>query len=303
MDKDNGALREEELAAHHVVLQPKELTEAWELKQKYGSKAIFIAGGTLIQLQREQGIQLPRYLISLEGINRLKGAAAIKDGGFAIGSLMTIADCMLEPIISNNWEVLTKAAKGVGSPSIRNRATIGGNIVYGVGDMIPALLVLDAEMSILDDQGFQELSIWHFINNRKNFTSFILASVMLPSLPLIEKEMRFYRKVGRREAFIPSVVTVSGRCSAEADGRIVDIRLAAGGGASVPQRLVQCERKLEGAILNHDTLKKLHLDICEEYTPTPDAFASVHYRKMAAANVIVSELEQFITDGGINDGP
>jgi carbon-monoxide dehydrogenase medium subunit len=295
---DNGkqALRDEHIASEHEIFQPRGLPEVLELKEKFGGEAIFIAGGTLIQLQREQGIELPRYLISLEKATELKGGVADEAGGVVIGALTPLADLRLHSAIVKGCGLLIVAAKGVGSPAIRNRATIGGNIIYGVGDLIPALLSLDAELTVYEQGGFREIILWEFIKNREEMKNFILVSIKIPVRTLLDTERTFYRKIGRREAFIPSVVTVSGRCSIREDGRIADIRIAAGGGASAPQRLVRCEDKLLGVHLNSVTLKEIYSDICKEYTPTPDAFLGTRYRKLAAANVIVSELEQHIAD-------
>jgi xanthine dehydrogenase small subunit len=275
------------------VFQPGQLSDAWALKENYGAEAAFIAGGTLFQLQREQGTPFPPFLISLEKLQELKGITTDEgSSSIRIGALTTIADLRTNPIISSELELLSIAAKEIGSPAVRNRGTIGGNVGYGTGDLLPALLTLDAELTLYDGIRFHRVFLWDYLNKSFGSGSYMMVvSVSLPKRTLLGSVKDFYLKIGRREAFVPSLVTVSGACVLGAGKMIEHIRLVAAGGASVPQRLIESERKLKGNPLKEPLLIDIHEMILKEYRVVPDAFASENYRKITAANVIISELE------------
>lgn len=277
---------------------PESLQATLKLKESLGKDTSFIAGGTLIQLQREQGIPLPSNLISLEKIPELTGMTNKQDDSLlTIGSLTSFMDLRTNPLLKTKWPLLAQAAKEIAAPAVRNRATIGGNIAYGIGDIIPALLVMDAEIQLFDSAGSRNEKIWDYVKEQMRVKPGLIVSVQLPAPSTTGRTKQFYRKIGRREAFIPSIVTVSGHCLIDNDGRLTEIRLAAGGGATLPQRLIECEKLLSGKKLKESLLEEVYELIVQEYEVIPDAFASEDYRKMAAANVILSALEAMMNEG------
>jgi len=277
---------------------PASLEDALSLKASLGKDANYIAGGTLIQLQREQGIPLPSHLISLEKMKELNGITNNQDDSLlTIGSLTNVMELRTHPLLKTKWQLLAHAAKEIASPAVRNRATIGGNIAYGIGDLIPALLAMDADIQLFDDNGSRNEKIWDYVKKQMRLKPGLIVSVHLPAPSLAGRTKQFYRKIGRREAFIPSIVTVSGHCLIDNDGRLAEIRLAAGGGATLPQRLTECEKLLSGKKLKESLLAEVYELIVQEYEVIPDAFASEDYRKMAAANVILSALEAIMNEG------
>jgi xanthine dehydrogenase small subunit len=287
-----------QLSTH--VWTPSTLTEAWEIKQRFGSDSCFISGGTLLQVQQEQGRDYPSHLISLERIQELKGIRKKLDGSrpvLSIGALTPIALCQKDPFIIEKWMILAEAAGVIAAPAVRDRATIGGNISNGFGDIIVALLALDGDGCWFDGKTFKVEKLSHWLENKlisKKGDDSLLTAIFLPEHPVVNKSISFYKKVGRREAFTSSLVTVSGFCGKNKNGEVKFVRLAVGGGESSPQRLVNCEKLLKGSVLTEAHLKKVYLKIVEEVQPASDVFASEEYRKWTAANVIFSELTRLV---------
>jgi carbon-monoxide dehydrogenase medium subunit len=104
------------------------------------------------------------------------------------------------------------------------------------------------------------------------------------------KRIFFYDKVGRREAFTPSLVTTALSGCVDESGKLGDLRIAAGGGQTTPCRLYACESLLNGRMVEPDLLYALYEQILQEYDPRGDMFASAEYRKQTAANVITAGL-------------
>ncbi|MBP3038557.1 FAD binding domain-containing protein [Bacillaceae bacterium Marseille-Q3522] len=282
MDKV-GALRDT------VVWQPQDVAEAWEIKLHYGEKAAYIAGGTVIQMQREQGIALPEHLISLEKIAAMHGISGNGDGSVTIGALTHLADCSTHTLLKENAEMLTVAAAQIASPAVRNQATIGGNIAYRTGDAIPALLTIDAEVTIFSEKGIVATKLNDYIPHKDG----LIISLTVPKEATTGNQLKVFRKIGRREAFIPSLVTIAVSCRS-LDGKVAeDVRIAAGGGTTLPIRLRECEQLLRERKPAEQCLEELHEKIIKEFQPAGDMFASADYRSRVAANLIVAELEDF----------
>ncbi|WP_078414693.1 FAD binding domain-containing protein [Priestia abyssalis] len=274
------------------VWMPSSVEEAWEAKQKLGSDACFVSGGTLLQTQWEKGVPCPGNFISLERIQEMRGVSKEFDGNrtvLQVGALTSLSLCQGHPfIIKKDWALLGESIRSIAAPAVRNRGTLGGNISSRFGDSIPALLAMDAEIISFDGKKRRRQELWKWLKSKAEPP--LLISILLPEEKRAAKTVRFYKKIGRREAFSVSLIAVSGLCIWNEKGEVEKIRLAAGGGDNPPQRLTDCEKLLEGSIPDPDLWQKLYLEIAEEFQPVSDAFASADYRKWTAANVIMSEL-------------
>lgn len=279
-----------------AVWLPKSLEEAGVMKQKLGSRACFIAAGTLLQAEWEKGSVRPSHLISLEGIAEMKGVSSEAVSGRSvvrIGALTTLGSLFSSSLVLQHSPLVTEAVRGIAAPAVRNRATIGGNVASGIGDAIPALLAADALISTFDGNARLTKPLWQWGQENYNgqiTSSDIVTHIELPELGLADY---FYRKIGRREAFIPSIVTVAGCSMRQEDGTITHIRLAVGGGETPPQRLQFSEGLLQGGAIHDAVLESVYRNVLEEFQPVSDVFASTDYRKQIAANVIASELAKF----------
>jgi xanthine dehydrogenase small subunit len=278
-----------------AVCLPDNLATAWQVKQELGPEASFIAGGTLMQPQWQKGVDCPRYLISLEQIDEMQGCEKTifnGEAGIRMGALTTLAACKDYLAYFNQFPLLEEAVRNVAAPAIRNRATIGGNIAGRFGDLIPALLVLDATLSLYDGSENLHKPFSDWISEGSTTDGFIIAAIYVPHKKIDTKSF-FFKKVGYREAFTPSIVTISGCCQFNSQNVIEYIRLAAGGGTTPYQRLTGCERLVEGLTLSNDLLQTLYQGIKEEFNTTTDTFTTAAYKKTVAANMIVSKIASF----------
>ncbi|MDL4841010.1 FAD binding domain-containing protein [Aquibacillus rhizosphaerae] len=297
MVKGNKGFMTEENIVTTSVSVPTTIEDAFKQKQTLGKAACYIAGGTLIQLKREQGTPLPQHLISLEQIAWMSDIKRLEDSqGYSlmIGVLASLSICQSHPTIREEWPLLSEAIQEVASPAVRNRGTIGGNIIYRIGDTIPALLTLEAKITWFDGDYRSEI-LWNFLQ-KNMLEDVIITSLSLPSPPIASRTMNFYRKVGRREGFIPSLVTVSAYCCWNSDEQVDYVRLAVGGGANTPKRLERCEQFIIGKKISIEILEELYQKVIEEFFPEPDKFVSTEYQQTVAANLIVSELESFLDE-------
>jgi xanthine dehydrogenase C subunit len=289
------ALVNESYAPAPSVWEPDSIEEAWRLRQMLGLESKFISGGTLLRTQWESGIcQMPHHLISVATISEMSGIQ-IKTDEVVIGAAVTFSECSKHPYIQAEFAHLEQAIRSIAAPSIRNMATLGGNICSAVGDSIPAMVVSGAVLNWYSGSSRQTelLQDWvHAISQPGYQEERLLISVALPQISSkhVGRTISFNQKVGRREAFTPSLVTVAFQGWIHADGELADFCIAAGGGSSYCLRLTQSEALLNGSRLTPNLLQELHQAVQEQMIAYSDPFASAAYRKKTAANLISSGL-------------
>ncbi|WP_117168222.1 FAD binding domain-containing protein [Paraliobacillus sediminis] len=287
----------DELGPTSRIWQPETIEEAWRIKKTYQEKAQYIAAGTLIQLQREQGTPLKSNLIRLDHFGSLQGCKWITENNIVkleIGALTTLKHLQMNKDTLDYFGILVESAGEVASPALRNRATIGGNVSYRVGDTIPALLVLGAQVRWFDDGEVYVDDLAVYLDSQTAQDTALLMAILLPQPQESTHTHTFYQKVGRRESFIPSLVTAALSVGLNLEGRVEYLYIAVGGGATTPIRLPAVEEIVTLNTLAIELLGPVHQKIQDVFQPVSDPFVSPEYRKIVAANLIVSELEKLI---------
>lgn len=287
-------MHQEEFVPSPSVWQPADPGTAVRWKEQFGPDAAYVAGSTLLRTQWEAGTAvMPRHLIDLSSIPGLSGVS-LQDGELAVGALTTLGQCRNDPLIGEFVPMLREAVRAIAGWSVRNLATIGGNVAFRVGDALPALLALDADLVWHDGRAERAEKAADWLASSASPDARLLTQLRLPvaqdDANSNAKRMFAYHKVGRREAFTPSLVTVALSAHTEPDGVLRRVRIAAGGGQTPPKRLMRVERLLEARKPDPEALGEIYRAVLEEYEPKPDPFASNEYRKAACANLIVAEL-------------
>jgi carbon-monoxide dehydrogenase medium subunit len=280
------------------VLQPATPEEAWKLRATLGPSGCYVSGGTLLRTQWESGlVRMPKHLISLSRLPETQGITAGSDG-LAIGASVSLAVCRKHPQIAELAALLTEACRNIAAPAVRQLATVGGNVASTVGDLLPALLAYDAELVWFDgrQRRTERLEAWLAAVKTGGGPGAAVGDRLLLQVRCGGFDHRsagslaFYLKVGRREAFTPSVVTVAAVGSLNPDGVVTQIRISAGGGSAIAMRLTKTEELLRQARITPALLSDVQSAVFEEYQPANDFFASAAYRKRTAANLIAAEL-------------
>ncbi|MGA7327330.1 MAG: molybdopterin cofactor-binding domain-containing protein, partial [Rhodomicrobium sp.] len=174
---------------------------------------------------------------------------------------------------------------------IRTLATMGGNVGGRNGCLLPVLLALGAHVQIAGLAGRRQLPLseWLMLSEPS-----ILETVIIP---LCSGDVHWtHRKVGLRAAFTPSVIGVAGHLELEAR-RVLEARLAVGGGSVPPARLRGCETMVVGRSLSEVDWAALHAALIEEIVAPDDAFRSSRYRGIVSANALAHGLGGFFKYG------
>ena len=127
-------------------------------------EAKIIAGGSDVLVQMREGRLAGCELVSIYGLDELRGVTLEADGTIRIGSLTSFSHITKDPIIQRHIRVLGEAVDQVGGPQIRNIGTIGGNTCNGVtsADSASTLFAWDAEVELTGPDGVRLLPIQAF---------------------------------------------------------------------------------------------------------------------------------------------
>jgi CO/xanthine dehydrogenase FAD-binding subunit len=206
------------------VLSPLSLEEALRLKAER-SDAVPIAGGTDVMVSISFDRLRPGALLNLNEVPELRGWSR-ENGTLRLGAGLTYAEAMEEPL-AGLLPALAEASRTVGSPQIRNRGTIGGNLGTSspAGDALPPLLVSGAQVELASVRGTRVVALTDFLVGPKQN---VLADDELVVGLLVETGGRqTFMKVGPRNAMVIAVVSLAVRV----DG---DLRAAFGSAGPVP---------------------------------------------------------------------
>ncbi len=272
--------------------KPKSLDEVWELKEKIPD-ARFIAGGTDVMVEIRNGDISPSALLSLRSIPGLDNIEVSETT--RIGALTTIGDLIHHPAIADKFPILVEAAKELGSPQIRNVATVGGNLCNcsPCADMVPPLLVLDARVRLQGSRGSRIIPLEElFVGPGESCLSphEILTDILLE--PPHHSAKTIYLKKGRMKmdlavASVALLVEVEGESCQKA-------RIAAGSVAPVPLRLKKVEALIEKSTLTRSLISQAQKLAAESVVPITDIRASEDYRREIMGILVKRALEKIL---------
>jgi xanthine dehydrogenase FAD-binding subunit len=266
--------------------------------------AVLVAGGTDVMIRMRERKLRQASLISLLGIPELKTIKIRDDGALVIGSGCCFTEISENPIILEKIPMLAHACRQVGSPQIRNIATIGGNICNGAvsADSVPSLYVLDAMLEIQSGDGTRLVPINGF-HTGPGKTSLrqdkeILAAVIIPKTSYAQHG-GCYIKFGQRNAMEISTLGCAANVSLTKDCKhIATAAIAFGVAAPVPIRCGKVENLLSGAEINENMFRTVAENILDGLSPRDSWRASLELRIQLIRELSVRALKQAIINAG-----
>ncbi len=271
-------------------IRPNNLDEACDLLVRYKDKAKLIAGGTdLIIALREE--KLPNCLEIIIDISNLEELNHIKEEGkyIRIGSGVRHVEIAKNKLIKKYAPVLSMAASVVGSPQIRNRGTIVGNIITAspAADTIPALIVSDAMLVIRKGKEKRKMFLKDIFEgpNKVNLKSDeIVGEIFFEKLPLDAKYD--FIKLARRNAVDKSRMNIAIVAQQNKNKKIIDIRISVGSLTPIPGRFKDAEDLLLGEIPTQDLIQKAGKKIAEEMIKKSGYRWSTEYKEPVVKSLI-----------------
>lgn len=274
------------------IYLPSSAQQAVELLRQLEGEAQIIAGGTDVVVDYRRG-RLDRP--SLIDITRLPELHEItqKDGWVTIGAAVSHARLATSAFVQQVAPLLSQACWQIGSPQVRNRGTLGGNLgtASPSGDCLPPLAVLDAEVELIGPQG----------NRWVPFDEFMLGVKQTARLPSeLIRQVRFrpppegsrsvFLKYGLRRGRSIAVVSIAALLTID-DGFIRKARLSLGAVSPRVQRSRRAESILLGQSPTDEVFELAAQVAAEDCSPISDLRASADYRRRLAATLTRRALE------------
>jgi len=269
---------------------PDDIGKAVELLAEHGEKAAILAGGTDLVAALNYYEVKPDALLYIGGL----GLDYIKeqDGKLVIGAGTTAAHLLASDLVAGKSSVLAAAAKAHGSPAIRSAATIGGNLgtASPAGDLIPPLMVMDAEVVLVSTRGERVVPIEDFFTGPKETVRAVDELIVEVQVPLLKGQTAF-EKLGRRKAQIISVASAAVRLDMEG-GVCQEARIVLGSMAPTPLRCTKAEAMLKGKALDEALIAACAAQAVAESSPIDDQRATAWYRRKAGTALVARALTQ-----------
>ncbi|MCA1960514.1 MAG: xanthine dehydrogenase family protein subunit M [Desulfomonile sp.] len=230
--------------------EPTTLEEALKLLSELGGNAKVLAGGTDLLVRMKQKIDRPAHVISLARIPGLKEITPRNGHGITVGAGASAATLSRHELLWDRFTPLASASSRLGSPLIRNRATIGGNLVNArpAADLPPACMVLNATVKLKSRSDERDVPVAEFFRGPGE-------TVIEPNELLVSVNMETpppwtggaYIKLAARKSLEISLVNVAALLTLKsAGGPIVDAKIALGAVAPTPVRAYAAEQVLIG---------------------------------------------------------
>ncbi len=259
-------------------------------------KATLLAGSTEIGLQVNKQFSRPDHIVYVGNVAELK---AVKETAthWTIGAAVSLT--AVESLVSTAYPDFAEVLRRFGSPPIRSTATLAGNIANGspIGDSMPCLMALDAELILRKGDKTRKVSINVFYTGMKANVlqngEFIEAVVL--AKPTSSKAFRAHKVSKRFDQ------DISATCCAMnfelAGGKFKNVRVAYNGLSPYPMRATKIEAVVEGKSVDQITADAIDDAIAQSFTARDGLRATWAYRSLVARNLVMQFLEESTSEG------
>lgn len=230
-------------------ISTKSINEATQVLSEYKQDARVLAGGTdvLIELRRPHA-KIPKAILDISYIESLNGISE-SDGSIILKPLSTHTQILKSDLVRKYAQLLGIAASQIGAPQIRNRGTVGGNVMNAAtcADTVPPLVTLGAELTLKSAAGIRTIPMADFFikpyKTKANLDE-VLVEIKFPKLPANARSS--FIKLGRRNALSISRLSVAAILIRNDKGIITEARIVPGAALPTWMRVADAENMLIG---------------------------------------------------------
>lgn len=267
-------------------------------------EAIIIAGGSDVLIKMREGKLAGCELVSIYGIDALRGISMEEDGTLRILPLTSFSHITKNPLIQEHIAVLGEAVDQVGGPQIRNIGTIGGNTCNGVtsADSASTLFAWDAIIEITGPDGVRQVPIQEFYIKAGKVA---LAHNELETAILIKKESYegykgHYIKYAMRNAMDIATCGCSVNVKLSEDKKVIeDVRIAYGVAGPIPMRAHSAEAAAKGQPVCEATVEAFGEAALQDVNPRTSWRATKEFRLHLTKELAMRALrESILLSGG-----
>ncbi len=272
-----------------ALYEASSVAEAIELRIAH-PEAQIIAGGSDVLVQMREGKRAGKELISIYGIDAMRGVSIDEEENIRIGSLTSFSHITRDPIIIEHCNVLGEAVDMVGGPQIRNIGTIGGNTCNGVtsADSASTLHAWEAIVELTGKDGVRRVPIKDFyikagvVDIRPDE---IQTAILIPKASY-EGCHGHYIKYAMRNAMDIATLGCSVNVRLSSDKKTIErARIAYGVAGPVPMRCESAEAAANGREVSLETVEAFALAVLQDINPRDSWRASKAFRQHIAVEM------------------
>ncbi len=286
---------------HHLKNQegqyfsPQQIPEALEILSKYGKEIKIIAGGSDLLVQYHDRLYEIAGWLDLKNLTELK-KIELNSSEVSIGAMITHSQLEKSPQIKNYFPILSRAAAEIGSPQIRNRGTIGGNIVNAspAGDLLSPLIAYEAKLVLLSSDEKNIIPAEQFFTGPKKTIlkpNQLLTQIILPLPP--QNCYSSWVKVGKRKALAISTIALAMVVKMSEDNQIIQgAKVCLSSIAPTPLEIKEVREEMIGKTFSQVNFTKLAQLVEDKISPIDDIRGTKEYRKEVARRIMIHCLEE-----------
>ncbi|MFP4086339.1 MAG: FAD binding domain-containing protein [Desulfobacteraceae bacterium] len=262
--------------------EPATVDEACRMMGELGDKTKILAGGTDLLVNMKKKLLAPDHLVSLDRIPSL-AQLDFANGSLRIGPCVKTAEIAESDAVISDFPALQEGASKLGSPLIRNLATVGGNLVTArpAADFPPSLIAYGATLVLKSNHGERTVPLTEFFQAPGQ--TVLSPDEMLEAI-VLEKPSPLsgsaYIKLGVREALEISLINVAALLTLdESDGSITAARVVMGSVAPTPLLSPSAEKVLLGEKPSDVLFLHAGEAAASDSRPIDDFRASAEYKR------------------------
>ena len=259
---------------------PESLDDCLRLLAERGPETKLLAGGTDLLPQMKNSVVMPKRVIDLSGVARVKILESDAKG-LRIGAAVPARQLEQDPRVRAGYASVAESAALIGSVQVRNLATVGGNLCNAApsADMAPPLVALEAQAVIAGPKGVRRVPLSDFFTGVR--TTVLgpdeLLVEIVASAPGAHSGGCYIRHTPRRELDI-AVVGVASQVTL-ANGVCAKARIALAAVAPTPVRATTAEAALEGKPLTPELIERAADLAAQGARPISDQRGSADFRR------------------------
>ena len=259
---------------------PESLEDCLRLLAQRGPETKLLAGGTDLLPQMKNGVVIPKRVIDLSGVARVK-ILECDAKGLRIGSAVPARQVEQDTRVRDTYTAVAESAALLGSVQVRNLASVGGNICNAApsADMAPPLIAMEAQAVIAGPKGERRVPLSDFFTGVRTTVvgpDELLVEIFVPA-PGPHSGGCYIRHTPRRELDI-AVVGVSSQVTI-ANGVCAKARIALAAVAPTPVRATAAEAALEGKALTPELIERAADLAGQAAKPISDQRGSADFRR------------------------
>lgn len=271
------------------VYNCKSIEEVAGLLEKYKEDAKLIAGGTDIIIALRSEKISPKVLIDITKVKELK---KIEDDGeyITLGAGVTFTEIVENTLFQGNLYGLYKACRMVGSPQIRNKGTIGGNIANGsaAADSVPPLIALGSIVKLVSIEGVREIPLEDYYYNPLKENEIISEIKFIKPK---KNQILTFAKLGLRKALAISRLTTAALIEFDHEEKIKSLRVASGALGKYPMREIEVEEYLIGKKIVDETIEGAIEALQRSMDVRLKGRSTLPYKRVAISGILKETLE------------